>query len=139
MQLEHLNLVVNDIDTMIEFYQAAMPHWQVRGSGRSDWYGKQRTWLHFGDDYQYLTFNDNGVEENRDLRGHQVGVAHFAFVTTDLQGIDQRLKDAGFTQRKDGAEDPYRSNVYYIDPAGFEVEFVEYHSDQPGERNQYTA
>lgn len=139
MHLEHLNLVVTDIEAELEFYRAAFPHWQVRGSGRSPWYGKPRTWLHFGDDEQYLTFNDNGVGENRDLAGHQVGLAHFAFVTTDLEGLLERLARAGFDKNKDGADDPYRSNVYFIDPAGYEVEFVQYHSDLPQERNRYVA
>lgn len=139
MQLEHINLVVSDINAELAFYRAAFPHWRVRGSGESEWSGKARKWLHFGDDYQYLTFNDNGIGENRDLAGHQVGLAHFAFVTSDLARLEQRLQDAGFTKDKDGAEDLYRTNVYYIDPAGYEVEFVEYHSDLPSERNRYVA
>ena len=82
LHLEHLNLVVNDIPQTLSFYQAAFPHWAVRGGGQNDWYGKPRSWVHFGDDYQYLAFNDNGVGENRDLKGHQVGLAHFAYVLT---------------------------------------------------------
>lgn len=139
MQLEHLNLVVSNIDAELVFYEAAFPHWHVRGSGESDWFGKPRQWLHFGDDDQYLTFNDNGVGENRDLADHQVGLAHFAFVTSDIAGVQKRLAEAGFDIAKDGAGDPYRTNFYYIDPAGYEVEFVEYHSDQPAERNRYVV
>ncbi len=135
MKLEHLNLVVSDIPSVLGFYQAAIPHWQVRDSGVSDWYGKRRNWLHFGDDYQYITFNDNGEGENRDLSGHQQGLAHFAFVTNNLGALIIRMTDAGFAIAKDGAEEPYRKNVYYVDPAGFEVEFVEYLSDLPAQRN----
>jgi hypothetical protein len=36
---------------------------------------------------------------------------------------------------KDGAEDLHRKNIYFIDPAGFEVEFVQYLSGIPEERN----
>ena len=50
-----------DIPAELAFYQAAFPHWRVRDSGTSEWSGKSRKWLHFGDDNQYLTFNDNGV------------------------------------------------------------------------------
>ena len=139
MHLEHLNLVVADINAELAFYRAAFPHWRERGSGQSTWSDKPRTWLHFGDDEQYLTFNDNGVGENRDLAGHQVGLAHFAFVTNDLEGVVERLAQAGFVKDKDGADDPYRTNVYFIDPAGYEVEFVQYHSDLPEERNRYAA
>ena len=83
LYIEHLNLVVNDIPKTLIFYQAAFPHWQIRSEGTGEWSGVTRNWLHFGDDYQYLTFNDNGVTENRDLSGHQVGLAHFAFVTNN--------------------------------------------------------
>ena len=137
LHLEHLNLVVNDIPQTLSFYQAAFPHWTIRGGGQNDWYGKPRSWVHFGDDYQYLAFNDNGVGENRDLKGHQVGLAHFAYVTNDIKGVIARLQEAGFEIAVDGAEDKYRENVYFIDPNGYEVEFVEYISDIPSERNRY--
>lgn len=135
IHLEHVNLVVSDIPAALEFYQAAFPHWRVRDQGRGEWFGKPRTWLHFGDDYQYLVFSDHGVGENRDLEGHQVGLAHFAFVTHNIDGVISRLADAGFVPDKDGADEPFRRNTYFIDPAGFEVEFVEYLSDVPAERN----
>jgi catechol 2,3-dioxygenase-like lactoylglutathione lyase family enzyme len=135
--LEHINLVVKDINQTLSFYQAAFPHWHVRGGGESEWYGKPRNWIHFGDDYQYIAFNDDGVGSNRDLTGHQVGLAHFAFVTTDIKGVINRLEKAGFYVDKQGAEDSYRENVYYIDPNGYEVEFVQYLSDIPSDRNRY--
>lgn len=135
LHLEHINLVVGDIPAMLEFYQAAFPHWKIRDTGESDWNGKPRTWLHVGDDYQYLALSDNGEGENRDLSGHQIGLAHFAYVTNNIEAVTNRLKNAGFDIAKPGADDPNRKNVYFIDPAGFEVEFVEYLSDVPSERN----
>lgn len=135
LYLEHLNLVVNDIPAAQTFYQAAFPHWRVRDQGESDWYGKRRKWLHLGDDYQYLTFNDNGEGNNRDLAGHQSGLAHFAFVTGNIDAVIERLAAAGFPVDSDGADEPYRKNAYFIDPAGFEVEFVQYLSDIPEQRN----
>ena len=42
---------------------------------------------------------------------------------------------AGYEPSHAGAENPHRRNVYFIDPHGFEVEFVEYGSDVPAERN----
>ncbi|WNC71722.1 VOC family protein [Thalassotalea psychrophila] len=137
LYLEHLNLVVQDIPSTLNFYQAAFPHWQVRGGGEALWYGKPRNWLHFGDEYQYLTFNDDGVGANRDLSGHQVGLAHFAFVTSNLSTLIERLAKAGFEIAKDGADSVHRNNVYFVDPSGYEVEFVEYLTDIPKERNCY--
>jgi len=135
MRLEHLNLVVKDMDATLAFYKVAFPHWHIRTQGKSDWYGVQRNWLHFGDDYQFLTFNDNGTGENRDLKSHQVGVAHFAYVTNNLEAVIKRLRLAGFKESHRGQENKHRKNVYFIDPSGYEVEFVEYLSDLPEERN----
>ncbi len=135
MYLEHVNLVVSDLDAALAFYRAAFPHWRIRDKARGEWYGKPRTWLHFGDDYQYLAMSDHGEGNNRELGGHQVGFAHFAFVINNLDALVVRMAEAGFEPSKDGAKAPHRRNIYYIDPAGFEVEFVQYLSDLPGERN----
>ncbi|TYK67305.1 VOC family protein [Colwellia echini] len=137
MYLEHINLTVNDIDDTLAFYKAAFPNWVVRGEGEQTWYGKSRRWLHFGDDDQYLTFCSAGEGKARDLAGHQIGLAHFAYVVTNLSAMQARLLAAGFKLDKKGPEDPYRSNIYYIDPNGIEVEFVQYHSDLPEQRNAY--
>ncbi|MBU2882455.1 VOC family protein [Psychrosphaera sp. B3R10] len=137
MKLEHLNLVVVSLEKSLAFYQAAFPHWVIRGEGQSTWYGTPRNWLHFGDDYNYLTFNDGGSGENRDLKSNSVGMAHFAFVTTNLQDVIDRLRLVGFELAKYSDADEYRKNAYFIDPDGYEVEFVEYLSDIPAQRNLY--
>jgi predicted enzyme related to lactoylglutathione lyase len=133
--LEHINLVVADIPTMLRFYQTVFPHWKVRDEGEGDWYGKPRKWCHFGDDFQYIALNNNGEGENRNLKEIQVGLAHFAYVVNSLDAVIKRLNEAGYEISTDGNENPFRRNVYFIDPAGFEVEFVEYLSDIPAQRN----
>ena len=135
MKLEHVNLVVSDINAMLKFYQAAFPYWSIRIEGEGTWYGKARRWVHFGDNDQYIAISDHGEGKNRNLSGHQIGLAHFAYVTNNLNAVIARLKHAGFAISKEGAVNPFRKNIYYIDPAGFEVEFVEYMSDVPSERN----
>ena len=134
MYLEHVNLVASDIDSMLKFYRAVFPRWSIRSEGRGDWHGKPRRWVHFGDDTHYIAISDHGEGENRNLSGHQVGFAHFAYVTSNLNEVVARLNKTGFGISKQGSENP-RKNVYFIDPAGFEVEFVEYLSDIPSERN----
>jgi catechol-2,3-dioxygenase len=135
MYLEHVNLVVNDVHAMLKFYQAAFPSWAIRSQGEGTWYGKPRRWLHFGSDTQYIALSDNGEQANRDLTSHQVGLAHFAYVTNNIEHVISRLIQAGYEIAKPGSENPFRKNVYFIDPAGFEVEFVQYMSDIPRERN----
>lgn len=135
MRMEHVNLVVSDISRSLLFYQAAFPHWKIRSKGEGVWYGVKRHWVHFGDDYQYIALNDDGVERIRDLTGHQIGLAHIAFETKNLTAVAERLQQAGFTIAKNGASNAHRKNLYFIDPDGFEIEFVEYLSDEPKLRN----
>lgn len=136
IKLEHINLVVSDISKMLTFYQAVFPHWRIRDEGQGEWNGKPRNWLHFGDDYQYIAMSDHGEGKNRNLDGHNVGLAHFAYVTNNIDAVIERLNQAGFSISKEGAIEPYRKNVYFVDPAGFEIEFVEYLSDDPKKRNR---
>lgn len=135
MYLEHVNLVVSNIENSLKFYQAAFPHWHVRSKGQGEWYGKFRTWVHFGDDYHYLAMSDHGEGDNRKLSGHQVGLAHFAYVVGNLDALVARMQAAGYEVDKGSSAHPHRKNAYFIDPDGFEVEFVEYLSDLPSERN----
>lgn len=135
LQLEHINLVIKDLKKSLHFYSAAFPHWHIRSKGGGEWYGKPRTWVHYGDDYQYIALNEFGEGYNRDLRGHQVGLAHFAFVTQNIDAVIQRLEKSGYSVANSGSAEPHRRNVYFVDPDGFEVEFVQYLSDLPAERN----
>ena len=57
------------------------------------------------------------------------------FETYNIKEVIFRLEQAGFSIAKPGAENFYRKNVYFLDPDGIEVEFVEYSSDLPSERN----
>ena len=79
--------------------------------------------------------SDHGEGNNRELSGHQVGLAHFAYVTNDIDGVTKRLIEAGYPIAQPGAKEPYRKNIYFVDPAGFEIEFVEYLTDDPKLRN----
>lgn len=134
MFLEHVNLVVTDLKKSLSFYQAAFPHWYIRSEGTGEWNGKPRKWIHFGDDYHYIALSDHGEGINRQLSGHQIGLAHFAYVVKNLDALIKRMQLAGFAIDK-GSKHPFRKNAYFIDPNGFEVEFVEYLSDLPHERN----
>ena len=137
IRFEHANLVVTDIAATLDFIQTALPDWRVRGQGRMEWHGKPRRWLHVGDDDYYLTLNDDGDGANRDLTGHTPGLAHLAFVVDDLNGVIERLEAKGYRIDIAAADHPFRKNVYFLDPAGFQFEFVEYLSDDPHERNRY--
>ena len=54
--------------------------------------------------------------------------------------IAVRMAAAGYeptvVKNPDG---PFRKRIYFVEPAGFEFEFVEYTSDVSSERNEYSA
>ncbi len=137
-KLEHANLVVTNLEETKKFLLTAFPEWKERGRGTGTWGEKERTWLHIGTDDYYITLNDNGDGLNRDLQGHQPGLAHIGFVVEDCDKVLQRLNNAGYELRTTGA-DPYRKSYYFIDPQGFEFEFLEYSTEDPKLKNQYES
>ena len=136
-RLEHINLVVKDIQPTLDFLKLAFPQWRVRGEGDMMWGATPRRWLHFGDDDYYITLNDSAAGNMRDVRGINPGMAHMGFVVEDLEALIQRLSKAGYAIDIIGRDHPYRSTVYYLDLAGFQFEFLQYHSDKPDEKNLY--
>ena len=137
IKLEHVNLVVKDVEETQKFIQTAFPDWKVRGEGENEWYGKMRKWKHIGTDDYYLSINQGNEDDNRDLRSHSPGLAHLGFNVDDLEGIKNRMLAAGYVIASIGANHPHRKTMYYIDPAGFEFEFLEYLSENPEEKNMY--
>ncbi len=137
VQLEHANLVVDDLEPTLAFLLAAFPHWKVRQSGASKWYGIPRNWLHVGDDETFITLNDHGEGPPRDLTKNSQGLAHLGFVVSDLDQLITRLKVNGHSPSVALAqEQPHRRNVYFTVPSSnLEFEFVEYSSDDPVKRN----
>jgi len=135
--LEHVNLVVSDLKATLDFLQTAFPDWKVRGKGESEWYGKQRHWLHVGTDDYYLTLNQASGGTNRDLKSNTPGLAHVGFCVENADVISDRLQSKGYEIATIGADHPYRKNVYFIDPSGFEFEFIQYLSELPEQRNLY--
>jgi len=136
-RLEHVNLVVKEIQPSLEFILTAFPEWKVRGEGRGEWAGEARNWLHVGDDDYYLTLNDGAQGAIRDLKGINPGLAHLGFVVEDVEAVIERLNAKGYNVDILGRDHPYRKTVYYIDPNGFQFEFMQYLSEEAKLKNQY--
>lgn len=141
-RLEHMNLVVTDVDGTAKFLLAAFPDWRIRGEGGGAWAGVPRRWAHVGDDANYITLNEFKVPRaergaQRELQGHSPGLAHIGFEVADLNSVVERLKTAGYEPHHPGEDHPHRRNLYYINDEGLEFEFVEYFSDKPEEKNLY--
>ncbi len=141
-RIEHVNLVVAEIDPTARFLMAAFPHWAVRGEGGGEWYGVPRRWAHIGDADNYLTLNEFKIPKaargrHRDLEGSEPGLAHIGFEVSDLDSLVERLAGAGYDPAKLGEDHPHRRNLYYVNEEGLEFEFVEYSSAVPSEKNLY--
>lgn len=121
----------------LDFLQTAFPNWKVRGRGEYEWYGTKRQWLHFGTDDNYITLNEGNNDDNRDLTGQSPGLAHIGFSVDSVDALITRLQKKGYEKSTFGADHPYRKNVYFIEPSGFEFEFIQYLSDSPKLRNMY--
>ena len=136
-RLEHANLVVKDIQSSIDFLLTAFPQWKLRGEGQGQWAGQARNWAHIGDDDYYLTLNDGAVGENRNLRGVAPGLAHIGFEVENVDDLKKRLTAKGYAIDIEGRQHPYRKTVYFIDPNGFQFEFIQYLSEENELKNQY--
>ena len=129
-QLEHANIRVPDIDRAIHFLTTAMPSLKVRGGGGE---GAHR-WVHIGTDHSYVAL----TEDKRRRRAKGPGLTHLGFVVDDCKAVGQRLEAAGYKEGNKGEHHPHRKRIYYVDADGLEWEFVQYFSDDPAERNDYT-
>lgn len=127
-QLEHTNINVIDLDETTRFLTTALPNLKIRGAGDG--------WIHIGTDETYLAVNQQSK-----AAGTQYGsgvLNHIGFVVSDAQAVRSRLKNAGYEETMLADDHPHRTRVYFDDHDGIEWEFVEYHSDKPEERNDYS-
>lgn len=129
MQLEHANLSVGSIDAMLRFLQAAFPECRLRGGGVQD--GVR--WGRVGTDDSYIALTEVGrpAPEVGDLN-------HLGYVVDNVEALAQRLTAAGFREGFRSPPHPHRKRRYFHDPDDREWEFVEYLSDDPAKRNDYS-
>ena len=73
---------------------------------------------------------------------HQVAVRqpanHLAYEVDDVESLSVRLKAAGYRESTPPNAHPYPKRVYFYDPEWNDWEFVQYFSQDPAERNDYT-
>jgi len=137
MYLEHANITVPNIQSTVEFLTVAFPEFKVRGSGRTP--SGEGNWLHFGNDDFYMALQDYDQLDNSGAPGyHDNGVNHLGWVVKDLAALVQRLEQAGYGVYQ-SAEHPSRDRSYFFDGNGLEWEFIQYKSDDPNIRNDYSS
>ena len=143
-QLEHINLRVPSIARTQALLCAAFPDFRLRGSGYGPIYGY---WAHIGNDDHYVALSQRekpGEESDESIPPYEYGqpyyLLHLAYVVDDIEALMARLTEAGF-EPDDAAnlnDHPYRRRVYYLDGNGIEYEFIQYLSNDPAQRNDYT-
>ena len=92
-----------------------------------------RRWVHVGTDNTYIALNESG--ETRSDGGL---FNHLGYVVDDVDGLADRMLAAGYREGFIAPPHPYRKRRYFYDADELEWEFVEYLSDHPAQRNDYT-
>ena len=133
--LEHANISVRSLDNAIRFLSTAFPHFKVRGKGESS--GKK--WIHIGTDDTYIAFSEANGGVNGPVAYSEPGINHIGFVVNDAETIRTALLEAGYREGFVADPHPHRKRIYFHDGDDNEWEFVEYFSDNPAERNDYTT
>ena len=135
--LEHANLCVTDIERFTQFLIQVFPDFRVRGEGLD---GRQRRWRHVGDDDTYLALQEATTPRAQPWVPYsgEPGLNHLAYVVDDVGALVERLAVFGISPNLVVTKHPARTQVYFYDPEGNEWEFVQYLSDDPSERNDYS-
>ena len=137
VHLEHANLVVRDIDEAIRFLQTAFPEFRIRHDGRDS---DGSRWVHIGtfETYIALTGARGELSAGHAPYSGAPGLNHLAYEVDDVDGVRGRLASAGYAESTVPNKHPYRKRVYFYDRDGNDWEFIQYLSDDPRERHDYS-
>jgi hypothetical protein len=129
--LEHVHLGVKSLAKTEAFLIAALCEYSRRGSGYAQGYGN---WIHVGGADNYIALTESEVEPDPNF------LRHIGLAVDDLDTVISRLEAAGHSPSDASALDShsFRRRVYYLDGNGIHWEFVQYLSDDSGQRNDYT-
>ena len=68
----------------------------------------------------------------------RVGNNHLAYEVDDVDAIRKRMLAAGYKESTPPNSHPFRKRLYFYDAEGNDWEFVQYLSEDPAERNDYS-
>ena len=137
MIIEHINIAVRDMDAVIQFLQSAFPEFKIQ----MDEIGEDgNRWIHIGTDAVYFALEQATSEPTEKWIPYEgkPGVNHLGFEVEDVEAVGDRLRTAGYTDSTIPNDHPYRKRVYFNDPEGNDWEFVQYFSNDPEKRNDYS-
>jgi catechol 2,3-dioxygenase-like lactoylglutathione lyase family enzyme len=135
VRLDHANLIVRDIDETTRFLQTAFLDFRVRGSGGT----RGARWVHVGNDVTYLALNEATPDAEQWVPySGKPGLNHLGFEVDDAEELRDRMRAAGYKDTSVPNSHPARTRVYFNDLDGNDWEFVQYLTDDPDKRNDYT-
>ena len=113
------------------------PEFRIRAEGKT-WSGAR--WVHVGthDVYLALTQASRAGAEAWVPYGGKPGTNHLGFEVEDAEKLRERMRAAGYEDTTPPNRHPYRRRVYFHDRDGNDWEFVQYLSDEPEKRHDYT-
>jgi catechol 2,3-dioxygenase-like lactoylglutathione lyase family enzyme len=121
--LEHVNVTVADPDQTAALL-CGLFGWSVRWSGPGMETGRT---VHVGTDKSYVAlFSYGKVQGSAETSYRTAGAMnHIGVVVDDLDGVEKRVKAAGFTTMNHSSYDPGR-RFYFREGNGVEIEVVSY-------------
>lgn len=116
---------------------AGLPEFRIRFDGMDP---RGFRWVHIGIDDTYIALTQSTVEPKEHWRPYVgiPGVNHLAYEVDDVEALRERMKSAGYRDSTVSNKHAYRKRVYFYDPDGNDWEFVQYLTDDPAKRNDYT-
>jgi len=137
--LEHANVTVKNLDAIVSFITTAVPEFEIRGEGETVYEKGVQKWLHLGTDSSYIALVEAPHDSEDPAQGvPEPGLNHLGVVLDDADSAQLRLRKAGYKEGPIVEPHPYRKRIYFDDPDGNEWEFVEYLTDDPDNRNEYS-
>lgn len=138
---EHCNLTVSNLDHAVEFFGKVLTGYKVRHEGviedKTEDGGVVRTrWVHIGTDETYLALQAT-PDEMPFERNKYTYFNHMGFIVGDIEETLKHAESMGYTQVRKDYTHPHRKRAYLWVFDGNVLEFLEYHSDKPEERNAY--
>ena len=135
MRLEHANISSTHPEELTHFLQTAFPDFRVRGKGSGT---GGRPWCHVGNDDFYIAITTVSETTDRAPYSNSTGFNHLGWEVDDVVALEARMADAGYTPNLKEHHHPARLRTYFHDPDGNDWEFVQYLSEDPTERNDYS-
>ncbi|MDU8911051.1 VOC family protein [Aestuariicoccus sp. MJ-SS9] len=122
-KLEHLNICVHAPDEVAEAL-CALFGWRIRWRGSVMDGGLS---VHVGgeDDYIALYAPTHDMDQRPESYRHWGMLNHVGVTVDDLDAVEARVREAGFTPREHADYEPGR-RFYFMGPGGIDYEVVSY-------------